>query len=109
MGAPRSIHHHWSREGSESATGTARERTYEDYARLPDDGNRREVIDGEVCVTPALGPAHQRVAAELFIILPEYVGEHGLGEILWDVGPLFARGQFLRPDMLFAPAEQRRA
>ena len=88
-----------------SATGTTREWTYEDYARLPDDGNRYEVIDGEVCVTPSPGLPHQRVAAELFIMLRQYVNEHGLGEMLWDVDLLFAKGQFLRPDMLFVPAE----
>lgn len=39
--------------------------TYAEYARLPDDGNRYEVIDGEVCTTPAPGPHHQTVAANL--------------------------------------------
>jgi Uma2 family endonuclease len=37
--------------------------TYSEYARLPDDGNRYEVIDGEVCTTPAPGPKHKHVAA----------------------------------------------
>jgi hypothetical protein len=27
--------------------------TYSEYPRLPDDGHRYEVIDGEVCMTPA--------------------------------------------------------
>jgi Uma2 family endonuclease len=39
--------------------------TYAEYARLPDDGNRYEVIDGEVCVTPAPGPNHQEIAARI--------------------------------------------
>ncbi len=82
-------------------TGTAPEWTYAEYARLPDDGNRYEVIDGEVCVTPALGIPHQRVAARLFILLDEYVRRHRLGEMLWDVDVLFVSGQFLRPDMVF--------
>lgn len=88
-----------------SVTGATPEWTYAEYARLPDDGNRYEVIDGEVCVTPAPGPPHQRVAARLFMILYEYVREHGLGEMLWDVDLLFVSGQFLRPDMLFVPAD----
>ena len=86
-----------------SVTGATPEWTYSEYARLPDDGNRYEVIDGEVCVTPAPGPPHQRVAAELFTILQEYVRRHSLGEMLWDVDLLFVSGQFLRPDMLFVP------
>jgi Uma2 family endonuclease len=43
------------------------------------------------------------VAAELFFILRQYVTEHGLGELLWDVDLLFVSGQFLRPDILFVP------
>ena len=80
--------------------------TYSEYARLPDDGNRYEVIDGEVCVTPAPGPPHQRVAARLFLRLDEYVRTNRLGEMLWDVDLLFVSGQFLRPDMLFVPADR---
>jgi Uma2 family endonuclease len=83
----------------------ASEWTYSEYARLPDDGHRYEVMDGEVCMTPAPGPPHQRVAAKLFAALAEYVEREGLGEMLWDVDLLFVSGQFLRPDMLFVPAD----
>jgi Uma2 family endonuclease len=55
---------------------------------------------------PAPGPLHQRIAAELFIILHGYVRQLGLGEMLWDVDLLFVAGQFLRPDMLFVPADR---
>lgn len=88
-----------------TVTGAHPEWTYSEYARLPDDGNRYEVIDGEVCMTPAPGPRHQRVAAELFFVLREYVRQQGLGEMLWDVDLLFVSGQYLRPDMLFVPRE----
>lgn len=88
-----------------TVSGTTPEWTYSEYARLPDDGNRYEVIDGELCVTPSPGPRHQRVAAKLFMILFRYVEEHGIGEMLWDLDLLFVSGQFLRPDMLFVPPE----
>jgi Uma2 family endonuclease len=77
--------------------------TYAEYARLPDDGNRYEVIDGEVCMTPAPGPHHQTVAANLFVELRGYVQQHRIGEVLWDVDLLFVSGQYLRPDMVFVP------
>jgi len=77
--------------------------TYAEYARLPDDGNRYEVIDGEVCMTPAPGPRHQQIAANLFVALRSYVQQHRLGELLWDVDLLFVDGQYLRPDMVFVP------
>lgn len=88
-----------------TVTGAHPEWTYSEYARLPDDGNRYEVIDGEVCMTPAPGSRHQRVAAELFVILREYAKRHDIGEMLWDVDLLFVSGQYLRPDMLFVPRE----
>jgi Uma2 family endonuclease len=81
--------------------------TYAEYARLPDDGNRSEVIDGEVLVTPAPGTFHQHVAANLFLEVRGYVERHGLGTVLWDVDLLFVEGQFLRPDFLYVPGSAR--
>ena len=81
--------------------------TYADYARLPDDGNRYEVIDGEVLVTPAPTPRHQHVLATLLIALRPYVEREGLGVVLPDVDLLFVTGQFLRPDLVFVPDAAR--
>ena len=81
--------------------------TYAEYARLPDDGNRYEVIDGEACVTPAPGPRHQRIAAKFFMLLHGYIRDNRLGEMLWDVDLLFVSGQFLRPDMVYVPSDAR--
>jgi len=85
--------------GATSPTGW----TYSEYARLPDDGNRYEVLDGEVLMTPSPGTRHQRIAAELFVRLRAYVQANQLGEMFWDLDLLFVAGQFLRPDMLFGP------
>jgi Uma2 family endonuclease len=80
--------------------------TYEEYAALPDDGNRYEVLDGEVLVTPSPSPHHQRVLFRLARCLHDYVERHGLGEVFMDVDVLFAKGQFLRPDLVFIPADR---
>ncbi|HUF49792.1 MAG TPA: Uma2 family endonuclease [Longimicrobiales bacterium] len=88
-----------------SVTGAERKWTYEEYARLPDDGNRYEVIDGEVCVTPAAGTRHQRVVRMLLVPLDSYVSQHRLGEIFSDIDLLFQDGEFFRPDLLFVPRE----
>ncbi|MGH7483870.1 MAG: Uma2 family endonuclease [Longimicrobiales bacterium] len=91
-----------------TATGQAREWTYADYAALPDDGNRYEVLDGEVLVTPAPGTNHQEIVGRLFRILFEYVDRHRLGRIYYDVDLLFQPHQYLRPDLLFVPSEEKR-
>lgn len=81
--------------------------TYSDYARLPDDGNRYEVIDGELLVTPSPSPLHQRVAFRLAAVLDRFVDRHGLGLVIPDVDLLFQTGQFLRPDLLVVPESGR--
>ena len=81
--------------------------TYSEYARFPDDGNRYEVIDGEVLVTPAPSPRHQHVLFTLGIALRQYAERHGLGVVLPNVDLLFVTGQFLRPDLLFVPESAR--
>ena len=81
--------------------------TYADYARLPDDGNRYEVIDGELLVTPAPSTMHQHVLATLMIALRLFVEREGLGVVFPDVDLLFASGQYLRPDLVFVPNSSR--
>lgn len=90
-----------------SPTPTRYSWTYDEYARLPDDGNRYEVIDGEVLVTPSPSPSHQHILAKLTIALSAFVERHPLGVVLPHVDLLFVEGTFLRPDLLFVPNEGR--
>jgi len=46
---------------------------------LPDDGNRYEVVDGELLMTPAPSFDHQFVVGELFVVLRAYCKSVGLG------------------------------
>lgn len=80
--------------------------TYDEYARLPDDGDRYEIIRGEVCVTPGPLPRHQWVLSKLQRLLGDYVEEHGLGVVLYDVDLLFVSGEFLRPDLQWVPRDR---
>ena len=76
--------------------------TYEEFARLPDDGNRYEVIDGELFVTPALGSLHQRVVWRLGTALENFCDAHGVGTMYgapYDV--ILDDGDYLQPDLVF--------
>ena len=42
--------------------------TRADLARLPDDGNRYEVLDGELFVTPQAGVPHQETGANCELV-----------------------------------------
>jgi Uma2 family endonuclease len=89
------------------SAATSPDWTYAEYASLPDDGNRHEVLDGEILTTPSPGATHQRVARNLFVKLHEYVTAHGCGECLWELDVLFAPGQFLCPDIVYVANGER--
>jgi Uma2 family endonuclease len=56
--------------------------TYEDYLRLPDDGNRYEIIDGVLYVTNAPNYDHQFTVSELHLQIASFVKEKRLGVVL---------------------------
>lgn len=77
--------------------------TYEDYLQLPDDdGKRYEVIDGELFVTAAPIPRHQKIAGNLHLILGPYVHEHDCGELYFaPLDVLLSTHDIIQPDLLY--------
>jgi Uma2 family endonuclease len=57
--------------------------TYEDYAQIPDDGLRHEIIDGQHFVNPSPGTQHQHVSKRLQYQLYTKIELAGLG-VLFD-------------------------
>ncbi len=55
--------------------------TYHHYAALPDDGQRYEIIDGVLLMTPAPGIPHQKAAQHIFRYLATLVEDAGLGQV----------------------------
>jgi Uma2 family endonuclease len=53
--------------------------TLEELHSLPDDGNKYELIHGELFVTPAPADPHETIAARLTRLLDPYVAANGLG------------------------------
>ena len=54
---------------------------YDDYCAIPADGKRYELLDGQVHVTPAPSPLHQRVSKRLQRLLEAYFEAPGRGEV----------------------------
>ena len=52
---------------------------------LPDDGNRYEVVGGELFVTPAATWTHQRAVSELLVLLVPYLRQHTAGDAIVEV------------------------
>ena len=72
---------------------------------LPDDGQRHELLDGELLVTPAPRPVHQLVVQALSLALHPYVHAHVLGTALALSADLFGgHGQLLQPDLFVVPS-----
>jgi Uma2 family endonuclease len=84
-----------------STQAAARRWTYAEFAQLPDDGNRYEVIGGELFVTPASTPLHQKIVARITRLLDEFGDKHDLGESFPAIDVLFAEGNYVEPDVVF--------
>jgi Uma2 family endonuclease len=81
--------------------------TYDDYALIPDDGQRHEIIDGEHYVTPAPRISHQRSSNRLSSRMTVFVERHDLGEIF--VAPcdvVLSEHDIVEPDILFVSKER---
>jgi len=75
--------------------------TYENWLAFPDDGQRYELIDGELYVSPVPSIRHQRVSRELEFALLSYLRRTGRGEVLdAPVGVRLARDSVLQPDIV---------
>ena len=62
-------------------TETGLKLTYEDYAVIPNDGRRHEIIDGSHFVNPVPRPGHQIIVGNLLFALRTIL-ESGCGEVL---------------------------
>ena len=78
--------------------------TVEMVRALPDDGNRYEVVGGELFVTPAPSWTHQRAVRELLRKLMPYLEEHALGDaIIAPADVLFGPKDMVEPDLFVVP------
>ena len=78
----------------------ARQWTVDDVQALPDDGNRYEVIDGELFVTPAPRLRHQEAVFELAVMLREYLKSDRVGHVfLAPADVIFTPTRLVQPDV----------
>jgi Uma2 family endonuclease len=83
---------------------TTRTATDEDLLRLPHDGRKYELVDGQIRVTPA-GGRHGQVIVRLTVRLGLFVAEKHLGEVLESsTGYRLPGGNVRSPDLSFVAA-----
>lgn len=81
---------------------TPRPLTYDDLLEFPDDGQRYEIIGGELIVNPASVSNHQRVLLRLIRLIDDCAQATGAGELF--VAPLavkLGRHDVVEPDLVF--------
>jgi Uma2 family endonuclease len=81
--------------------------TYEDLASFPDDGLRRELLDGKLIVTPAPRLRHQDVVLRLAMAFGNYLLAHGGGRVF--IAPadvILSNRDVVEPDVLFVADSQ---
>jgi Uma2 family endonuclease len=71
----------------------------DDLAQLPDDGNRYELLDGELLVTPSPRVRHQAVSGALFYLLRRVLPP-GLRLLAAPMDVRFGPKRQLQPDLL---------
>jgi len=78
---------------------------YADLETFPDDHMRREIIDGELIVTPSPSTRHQRAVVLLTARLFAYAESNG-GEVFCaPLDVLFADDNVVEPDVLFVRSD----
>jgi Uma2 family endonuclease len=80
--------------------------TLEDLASFPDDGNRYELVDGILLVTPAPMPPHQLVLSRIAGWLIRALGDPPRAQILFPGVVEIAPNLHLEPDILVVPLSE---
>jgi len=80
--------------------------TYEDYLKTPED-ERYELIEGDLLMTPAPIPIHQRISRKIEVELDEFVTDNDLGEIFDAPCDVYLDDEnVVQPDILFISKER---
>ncbi|MBP7149087.1 MAG: Uma2 family endonuclease [Acidobacteria bacterium] len=90
-----------------SEPGHPRLLTYADYAAIPDDGHRYQLLEGELVMTPSPKARHQQVSLKLASRLLVHVEQLGLGEVFCaPLDVMLDEQTVVQPDVLFVSKER---
>lgn len=74
---------------------------------LPDDGNKYELVWGQLLVTPSPRMQHQRILARIYDAVKPYCTRHALGEVLWSPADIsWTEDTLVQPDLFVISPEE---
>jgi Uma2 family endonuclease len=83
--------------------------TIADLEAMPDDGNRYEIIEGELFVSCAPGLTHQRVLGNLLVHIALYLQQNPIGEVISTPGLILSEFSGVIPDLVFFTHEMSKS
>jgi Uma2 family endonuclease len=75
--------------------------TYDGIQLAPEDGLRRELLGGDLYVSPAPTPLHQSVVTELIVALNAYAKVHGGKTYPAPIDVVFSQTDAVQPDVVY--------
>lgn len=80
--------------------------TIADIDSMPEDGNRYELIEGELFVSRAPSLEHQRLVDNLIVVIRDYLHKHPVGRVWSGPGVIFSDFSGVIPDLVFVSNER---
>jgi Uma2 family endonuclease len=74
---------------------------------MPDDGNRYELLEGELVVSRAPRLTHQRISGNIFALLHQHLSRHPIGEVFATPGIVLDQFNSVIPDLAFVSYERQ--
>ena len=82
--------------------------TIADWDAMPyRDGNRYEIIEGELFVSCSPGLTHERVLINLILLIGNFLNTNPVGEIVGNVGVILSNNSGVIPDLVVFLNDQR--
>jgi Uma2 family endonuclease len=82
--------------------------THADLLAMPEDGKRREIVEGELFVTPSPNLNHQRISRTIGLALAGYLEAHPIAEVFFaPLDVILSDFDVLEPDLLLVLNEHR--